>query len=362
MIEYIFVLLFLIGLVLYDFSTHNSQNKKPLIYFFGFIMMLLAGLRWNTGTDWDNYLYYFEYQVRDSTLGESGFEYFYELYIRFFTFITNNYTWVLISTAFIIIFLTYKPILKFSPYPLFSLFLLYTYSFNSSGFGYRQDLAIAITTFSIIFVYNRKFLKFVFFVIIATFFHQSAIIFVFAYWIPFIKWNRKTIFLIILGVFFLGLAFSNVTNLALAFSDTAHDKVEGYTTGSYEDSVGDTSNPYLVVIRGISNRLFLLVYIIILVKKYVHKENIKNVMFFLNLYLFGLILFLIASPIAVVFVRFTRYFDMYFILLIPLCLYYIPKRVRFNAVIILLFYTLIKFSLFLALDEKVFVPYKSIFT
>lgn len=362
MIEYIFVFLLLILLVFYDFSSNKIQNKKSLLYFIGIIMILLAGLRWKTGTDWENYLYYFDSQVRDSIIGKSGFEFFYESYIRLFTLFTKNYSWVLISTACIIICLTYKSIIKYSPYPLFSIYLLYTYSFNSSGFGYRQDLAIAITTFSIVFVYKRKFLPFVIAVVIATLFHQSAIIFIVAYWIPFVKWNRKTIILICFGILCLGLVFSNVSSVASSFSDSAQGKVESYTSGSFEDSVGDSSNPYVVVLRGIANRAFILIYIIILVKNYIKKKNLKKVMFFLNLYLFGFTLFLLASPIAVVFVRFTRYFDMFFIILIPLCLYYIPPKVRFNALVILLIYTIMKFLFFLALDDKVFVPYNTIFT
>lgn len=359
MIEYLLTFLILIIFVFYDFSKITLKRRKIITYVIGLCMILITGLRWNTGTDWENYYYYFQ-TISQTELGHSGFEFLFDFFVRNVQSFTDNYTWVLVFTAIIIIACTYKSILMFSPYPIFSIFLLFTYSFNSSGFGYRQDIAIAITTLSVIFVHKRKFFYFFLLVYIASLFHQSALIFLIAYWIPMIKWNKKTILVCIVGVIILGLIFANISSVALLYSDSAHGKVGDYTSGSFEDSVGDGSNPYIVLIRGILNRAFILIFIIVLINKYVKKEEFKNVMFFFNLYLFGFLLFLIVSPIAVVFVRFTRYFDMFFIILIPLCLYYVPPKIRYNALIILLFYTSLKFFLFLYLDDDVFVPYDSI--
>lgn len=362
MTEYIIIYLLLLILLLYDFSTSKYSEKVRLIYFIGFCILLLSGLRWKTGTDWDNYYYYYRTNFDGTKIGHSGFEFFYELFIRLMYLYTESYSYVLFFTCLIIIICTYKTILKFSPYPIFSIFLLFTYSLNSSGFGYRQDIAIAITTFSVISVYKRNFIQFLILVLIASQFHQSAIIFILAYWIPKFRWNKRTVLLLIFGIVSLILIFSNITSLAGIYSDSAQDKIDTYTSGDFEDSVGDSSNPYVVLIRGIFNRLFILIFILIILKIYIKKENVKHIIFFFNLYIFGFLIFITASPTAVVFIRFTRYFDMFFIILIPLCLYFIPPKARFNALILLLFYTSIKFILFLYLDDKIFVPYNSIFT
>ena len=126
--------------------------KSPTIISSRIHYLYFAGFRWETGTDWNNYIFYF--RTVDQLKSDVPVL-VYELLARTIKFIFGNYQFMLLITAALIITFTYKTISEFSPYPLFSVFLLYTYSLNSGGFGYRQDIAIALC-FSLYFLFINE--------------------------------------------------------------------------------------------------------------------------------------------------------------------------------------------------------------
>lgn len=359
MIPYFIVFFICFLFTLTDFSTKSKNIKTLLIVGYGVLIVFFAGLRWETGTDWENYVFAFYVINNNSNIGNSGYELFYEIFVFLSSIIIKKYTFILFTTASTIYLLTVSSVKKYSPYPLFSFLLLLSYSINSSGFGYRQDLAIAITFFSLYYIINKKVYHFIILVIFATLFHQSAIIFLPAYWVANINWNRKKIVIFFFFLTIIYILSYSISDMASIYSDSAAMKVSAYTELDEEQRTMGKGDPIVLLIQGLSNRLVLFIPALFLFYK--NKENYiyKGI---LNLFFFGISLYVIFSPLGIVFLRFTRYFDIFHTILIPLAVYFSKGYTRFFLVLFYLIYCIVKFSFVLINDQNVYVPYKTVFS
>lgn len=149
------------------------------------ILILISGLRWDCGTDWDAYLYYYNsFRGFDESgsliFSEPGFEFI----NRLFRSLSMPYTIYLIICAMPIVFwgiLLYK-FDKCSPIALLSFF-----SVTYIGFlgGIRQALAVGFMQLAIyLYLYKDKKYLSMLFIIIAWSFHKSALIGFAIYIIP----------------------------------------------------------------------------------------------------------------------------------------------------------------------------------
>lgn len=170
-----YILLFLTGLI----DTINRNRKSIFFFIMLFLLICHDGLRWETGTDWEDYynafnrclLYDFEY-----------FEIGYVILMRFIRIFTDEYTFFLLFHAVCIYSLIGSFLWKYSPIPTLSLFFLYSFTLPLLGMN-RQYLALAICIFSLCFVFQRKFLPFLLCIIFAFLFHKSALLFIPAYFL-----------------------------------------------------------------------------------------------------------------------------------------------------------------------------------
>lgn len=342
---------------IFDFSIEQRKVKTLLMFLLGIFFICFAGFRWDVGTDWEQYLYFFDV-VDLSSIGQAGHEFFYEILLRISKNIFDNYTAMLFLTACIIVYFTYSGIKKYSVYPILSILILYSYSINSSGFGYRQDIAIAIVFFAFRYIQERKLIKFLVWIFIATLFHQTAIIFTCAYWVYNFKWNIKYFMILVVSTVLVYILMSKLDFIAGLYTQSAQGKLDYYMDNKDETfGAGDANT---VLIRGIFNRIFLLVIplIVIFTRKDEKVEELKKLY---NIFLFGFIFFIVFGSVAVVFLRFTRYFDIFQILVIPLALRLSAPKHRFPLLILLIIYLFIKFLLVIINDNDIYVPYKTIF-
>jgi len=361
MIPYFIVFFICFFFTLIDFSTTNKNVKSFLIVGFGLIIILFSGIRWETGTDWGNYISAFN-NLENIQTGESGYELLYELLMRFSLSIQSSFSFFLFISAFLIFFLTSFTTLKFSTFPIFSILLLLSYSLNSSGFGYRQDLAIALTFFSFIFVVKRQLFLFLLFVLIASLFHQSAIIFVITYWIYNFNWSKKSIIFSLIVLLILTFLVIKIQDISYFYSDSAAEKVLKYGEMTPEEKLMSDGDPFVIIIRGLINRLFLIIpsLVIFYHYKFIQTLKLKNFIGIFNIVIFSIILFIVISPLGYVFLRFTRYFEIFHILLIPLSISICPKRYKYILIVLYIIYCVFKFSFVLFTDNQIYVPYKSI--
>lgn len=129
--------------------------------------------------------------------------------------ISSNPQIILIVSSIIIGLGYYKFICKYSIIPMLSVFLFFTFGYWGQMTNIiRQGIAIVIVLFSFDYIKSRKLFKFILIIIIAMLFHRTAIIFLIAYPLSFLKVNLKTGFIAFIisigGLFFFDFIINKV--------------------------------------------------------------------------------------------------------------------------------------------------------
>lgn len=164
---YLIFILILFSLSVFDLIKLKEQRLFFYLISIG-IIIAFSGLRWNTGTDWENYFEYFKTED-NYHLFEPGYVWL----VKFSKLLYNNYTFFLILLSTIILTFFGKANYKLSPYPIFSVFIFISLVLP---FWVRQSFSLAILFFAFYTLTNKNKKLFVFLVLFASLFHYSALI------------------------------------------------------------------------------------------------------------------------------------------------------------------------------------------
>lgn len=165
----IYLIFILILFLLSVFDLIKLKEQRLFFYLISIgIIIAFSGLRWNTGTDWDNYFEYFKTED-NYHLFEPGYVWL----VKFSKLLYNNYTFFLILLSTIILTFFGKANYKLSPYPIFSIFIFISLVLP---FWVRQSFSLAILFFAFYTLTNENKKLFVFLVFLASLFHYSALI------------------------------------------------------------------------------------------------------------------------------------------------------------------------------------------
>ena len=161
---FLYLALFLLFL-LSSFLEIISNNKKYSIYTFTSLILLtyiLSFIRWKTGTDWDSYYEMYTWIDKPWNNFNNGMESGYNFVNHLGKFLFNSYTGVLFLFSTIIYTCTGRTYITLSKYPITSLF----FSFCILSFAHimyvRQNVAVAITGWSVYYIIILLFLHFIF--------------------------------------------------------------------------------------------------------------------------------------------------------------------------------------------------------
>ena len=191
------------------------------------ILILVAGLRWRVGTDYGNYMN--SYWLRKSTWFESLLE-FEEpalgLIAKIGSFIYDDYASMFFLCSLITVGLYTKTISKYTNWFTVSI-LLYVFigAWHGSFNGVRQYLAAAVLFAGHRFIFERKFWKYLFVVLIASLCHTTALIMIPVYFIVGRELNYKTIVLIVVGAIAMSLSYDFLFDI---MSEIKGSEQEGY--------------------------------------------------------------------------------------------------------------------------------------
>ncbi|MDR6086409.1 hypothetical protein QE441_002203 [Chryseobacterium sp. SORGH_AS909] len=177
---YLTILLFFFPALL-ETSSPKLEGKIPYKKFFLSLIILVCifqmGLRWETGTDWDAYLLHFNSQSLiypfDNT--EDYFEKGYTFLVLISKLIVPKYWFFLLIHSIILFLLIRKSYVYFTPYSLISLLLFYV-SFLGVWGSSRQLLAMGLGLLSLIYLYEKKWLMYLFLVFVAFQFHTTSLL------------------------------------------------------------------------------------------------------------------------------------------------------------------------------------------
>lgn len=144
------------------------------------IPIIISGLRYNVGTDYEAYvgLYnrYSDYTLLEILSTKTEFLFF--VIIKLAS-LFNNYQATFFIMAFLTVMITYFAILNNKEkLSLGFMFFIYLFMYFTNSFNWiRQALAIAIILYSYKFIFERNWKKFTLAILIASLFHVSALLF-----------------------------------------------------------------------------------------------------------------------------------------------------------------------------------------
>ena len=364
-ILFFFILLF--GVL--DFYGTAKINKLISVCTIGLVLILVGGLRWETGTDWINYHYYFEsnYSYEDFTGGEH--EYLYALFSFLIKQISSSYTVFLLVFCFTTISLKIYGFCKLSNMNFIFLTILLYYA-NQLGdvSSNRQSLALSFAVIGLIFIVNKNLIMFAVVTLIACYFHTSAIISFLAIPLLYININRNRLMFIIFSGFIFGLfiSFTGSSNFLFSFLMGGDNYIARKLT-TYDDikelgnsTTGSSIDPKISYILGTIRRCFVLIPSLVFFKELSGKN--KNFKILLNIYVFGSLVYLIFTPIIQVLNRMSAYFDIAEFLLLPTFITISNKSyIRVMVYFIIVLYAFVKFYSTIMSFWTFYTPYKLCF-
>jgi len=292
-----------------NISGNENANFVSIILFFS--LWLISGFR-VAGTDYIAYRNYFEI-IDAYSLSFPLYERGYYLLNKLISICTDNYQYVFIITSFITIYLISTTLKKYSVSYFFSLFLFVSLYFYYNSFNLvRQYIAIAIVFYSLKYILNKNFKRFLIGTLVASLFHTTALVILPFYWLARLKIDNFVYFILPFITF--GVSFFTPTIVKLI--SFIYPKFDAYVNYNSEGA-----SSYSIIIISAFTLLYSLVY-----KKRLLDIN-KGNLIIINLVYFSLI-FTILSMENILFFRVSMYLYIFIVLLIPVCFKTLNRYLR----------------------------------
>ena len=177
-------------------------NATILFYFTSLGLFLLSFLRWDVGTDWDSYMFIYNYAESFDYM-ERGFILINIVAKKIF----DSYTMALFLQAAILFTFQTIAVKKISPLPMTTLMIMWGTDF-CNVFFVRQSVAISLLFFSILAIRYRKIGLFLLLVLLATSIHRASLAFLPAYWLYYWNISKKQIIIFFVISLICGSLFS----------------------------------------------------------------------------------------------------------------------------------------------------------
>lgn len=335
------------------FATHIKHDVDRegikywlLVTFFSALPLIyIAAIRYNVGADYAAYHRYYLEILRGADQGR--YEVLYYLVNKIVSFFHLSAPWLFGCTAALFLMPVYKRIIKDSPYPYMSIFLLLgmTYYFYFLN-GTRQMIGAAFLLLSIPFIERKKIIPFVTLVLVATGFHTTCIVFLAVYLLIYMNLNPRMLTAITIGVFAFGQMFANVANSILSGMD--------YYSVYLESTYAQKGQGYIVLAMN--------VLLVIFATFFYQKGNIKYRIYY-NLQVIALWASALTGKIVLI-DRYRMVFGLASIILVPMTLAGIEnKNTRriCSAGVVLLYFIYAMYTIGLQ-NSNLVLPYETIFS
>ena len=360
MLLYITLFFLLFILTYLEILSNNKQFSQNSIIIVTTFFFILSFIRWDTGTDWEPYFEAFErIKIPWENLSDkySEFEWGFMVLYNIAKSLSDSYTMMLFIEATILYMCMFHVIKTHSLYPIFSLFIYYCMSF-AGIFFVRQNIAMIILLCSLKYIYERKIIPFIIIVCIASLIHRTAIIFLLSY--PIYKYYYSLKFIIVsvlittlLGLFLTKLMLNMIGGLGLGIISA---KINAYLDLGENDN-STTFSTTGILIRGLINRAFLVILYLSILNKDRAQNRVLNGL--INLNIFGIILYIILTPIAFSLGRVTAYFDILQIFILPYLFTKCTFRAKYTIISLLSIYLFFRLYTAIAAFPQEYIPYKT---
>ena len=341
---------------------YGTERKNKVMIGLGLLApILIGGLRFGVGTDFGNYVtiynnlshlsldQYFALQSIDMEIG------FY-LLMKLSNFITSNYVFMFVASSFLTVLFFYLGLRRFNvKHSAIVYFLFLTISFPFSLNGVRQAIAVSICFYAFSFIMQRQWKRYITWVVVASLFHQSALILLPFYFInrllpKTIVNDKKKIDFTLLKVF----ALAAVVFLLLPYVYSLLEAASIFGKYSTYQTIAAEGNNYIFYLKVALLGAVLLFY------KRIIARNPKHVFFFILI-----VLDIVLSTLGFVspFIkRIALYFSLFSpLLLTPIIDVFSDKLGKFLSIALLITYGLAYFYLaYYVLGQSEIFPYQTI--
>ena len=328
------VLFFLLVILIIVFQGQLIRNKKLFLVVAFFEVLVLSGLRVPDGAGSDTYAYceiFTELSNSSFTeiLGSFTHEIGFYLMCHYLSFISKDPQILIFFSSLMMTLSVFTFINKKSRIPWLSVVLYITLLFFFNNLNLmRFGLAGSFLLLSYDSIIQRRLLKFLFYVVVASMFHFSALIFIIAYYIYPLVLNVKKIILISVPFIIVAYAFQFAFSLLIVLNP----RYSSYDSGFGEFYQSSFAN-YLIALVN----LFVLIF--------VYKNGGKNLkelegdekFYFLSVFI-SCIFSIMAIKVMVI-TRFVMMFSIVEIVYIANVLYCMPKLKRQKFILIILIAT-----------------------
>lgn len=321
------IILFLYLICYIIFHKDIKRANKNFLYISFFVLFIVLAIR-KPYSDMNNYIEYFHY------LNESTYSQFLRFDLEFLYKVLNILIGkICIDDRLFIYILSFLTLIgpmyiikKYSKNYLISILLYISIgSFYMNFFIIRQALAISLLMFSVKYIEEKKLMKFIFLVFIASLFHNTALIFLPLYVLSKMKIDNKNLIVCLLFLMIIILLKDVITTFLMNFSSD-------YT--SYVNSEFDVKN------TGI-NRLIMFSIMIIFCRLFYKNYKDDKIINLLLCTSFFMICMQINATSSALFARVANYFTFSLYILVPNVIYNLKKRhtkMIMKLVIIVLFF------------------------
>ena len=345
----VYYALLIILLLMISFSKDHVNSLKWIFV----VLFIFSAIRFGVGTD---FLKYYQFTSGVIDIREKNYmllEPFNILLIVIGYLFHLPQFYFIISSLLISIFFYYGIKQNSKDYILSSFcFISFPFFYLESMNIIRQFIAIAIVFYAIRYIYERNFLKYAFFVLIASLFHISALIAFILYISNIFEFNRcKNIFLIIISIL-----LGRIINFFLQI--LAY--IPLFSKINYYLSTPQEGYQLFFLSMIILNTINLVLY------NKINKIDEKN-KFLLDSFNIGCCIIFLFRDIPTIAGRLVFYFYIFLILIIP-NYYLLFKQKKFVklllfTILIILFFTRIWYSAYLhdigKMPSDPYIPYKT---
>ena len=317
--------------IIFFFQTLTLQPRQSYktisAVFLIFIITITSAIRWRTGTDWKSYHdFFYSGGGLSSYLSYYHFEYGFKIVNWIFFSVFGSYSIFLFALTFAVITLKIRTVIS-KPYVLLCFLAIFGVSMGDL-FPTRQALAISLVFLGAFNLSKSNFKSFFLIVILAAFFHKTAIIALFLFFVRSLSVLQCIFFSVVIFFVTLGTIYL-VTDYGLPMFPVSINTQISYYLNNF-----DTKFSYF----SISYKAGLLLYTLLAVYKV--KDYLDNFeLLSIKAFLIGLIL----SPLYEVFIssefnRLSIFYTSFEIIAIPaLFYYYFIKRMTLPAAMVFLF-------------------------
>lgn len=308
-----FSILCLLFILIHFISVSCKVKSKIELWIYIIILMIMSAFRGpEVGNDTHEYIRIFEASQQQFFMETSRYEHGFIWINKYLRSYTDNPQILFIVYSVFLYFSIGRFISKYSRNKWLSVFMLLAYGFFSFTFtAVRQGIALGILLFSFDYIISGKKFKFLILILLASLFHTTSLLFVFAYLAKYIKPSVRVF--AISGLVGLGSVF--IFSVLLNFIFRFFTMYQHYAESSY---IGEA---------GLANIFFILISSSILIFSYrvLYKRNGKSITSSANikidntamiLVMFAVV-FYILSMKANILDRIGLYYNIYSIILLP---------------------------------------------